>query len=100
VLGARLQLLVCACVFPHCSDVQFYYRHLYILVFTDVFRFVTALKHPKLNQEGLNRVLQALHHRDHHYTNFIQPEVLALYSFGPEPNETVLSLQITNQQSR
>uniref|UniRef100_A0A2N9I0Y0 Uncharacterized protein n=1 Tax=Fagus sylvatica TaxID=28930 RepID=A0A2N9I0Y0_FAGSY len=58
----------------------------------------STLKHPKLNQERLNRVLQALHHRDHHYTNFIQPEVLALYSFGLEPNETVLSLQITNQQ--
>uniref|UniRef100_A0A2N9GAB5 Uncharacterized protein n=1 Tax=Fagus sylvatica TaxID=28930 RepID=A0A2N9GAB5_FAGSY len=39
-----------------------------------------------------------LHHRDHYYTNFIQPEVLALYSFDPEPNETVLSLQITNQR--
>ena len=49
VFGARLQLLVCACVFPRHLDVQFYYHHLYILVFTDVFRFVVALKHPKLN---------------------------------------------------
>jgi hypothetical protein len=80
--------------------VQFYYRPLYILGITDVFHFVAALKRPKLNQEDLNRMLRVLHHRDHHYTNFIQPEVLALYSFGPEPNETVLSLQITNQRSR
>jgi hypothetical protein len=60
----------------------------------------TTLKRPKLNQDGLNRVLRVLHHREHHYTNFIQPEVLALYSFGPEPNETVLSLQETYQKSR
>ena len=72
----------------------------YILVFTDVFLFVVALKCPKLNQEGLKRELRVLHHRDHHYTTFIQPEVLALYSFGSEPNEIVLSLQITNQRSR
>jgi hypothetical protein len=71
VLGAHLQPLVCACVFPHRSDVQFYCRHLCILVFTDVFHFVAALKRPKLNQEGLNRVFRALQHRDHHYTNFI-----------------------------
>ncbi len=64
----------------------------------DVFRFVVALKCPKLNQEGLNRVLRVLHHRDYHYTNFIQPEVLALYSFGPEPNETVLSLQLQTNE--
>uniref|UniRef100_A0A2N9HZ47 Uncharacterized protein n=1 Tax=Fagus sylvatica TaxID=28930 RepID=A0A2N9HZ47_FAGSY len=57
-----------------------------------------ALKCPKLNQEGLNRVLRVLHHRDYHYTNFIQPEVLALYSFGPEPNETVLSLQLQTNE--
>ncbi len=69
-------------------------------MFTDVFHFVAALKCPKLNQERLNRVLRALYHRDHQYTNFIQPEVLALYSFGPEPNEIVLSLQETNQKSR
>ena len=60
----------------------------------------SALKRPKLSQEGLNRVLKAFNHRDHHYTNFIQPDLLALYSFGPEPNETVLSLQETNQKSR
>jgi hypothetical protein len=60
----------------------------------------SALKRPKLSREGLNRVLRALHHRDHHYTNFIQPDLLALYSFGPELNETVLSLQETNQKSR
>uniref|UniRef100_A0A2N9G0U8 Uncharacterized protein n=1 Tax=Fagus sylvatica TaxID=28930 RepID=A0A2N9G0U8_FAGSY len=58
----------------------------------------STLKRPKLNREGLNRVLRALHHRDHHYTNFIQPDLLTLYSFGPEPNEMVLSIQETNQK--
>jgi hypothetical protein len=65
----------------------------------DVFRFTAALKRPKLNQDRVNRVLRALYHKDHHYTNFVQPEVLALYSFGSEPNETVLSLLETNQRS-
>jgi hypothetical protein len=44
-------------------------------------------------------VLRALHHREHRYTTFIQLEVLALYSFGPEPNETVLFIQEINQKS-
>uniref|UniRef100_A0A2N9I3H4 Uncharacterized protein n=1 Tax=Fagus sylvatica TaxID=28930 RepID=A0A2N9I3H4_FAGSY len=42
----------------------------------------SGIKHPKLSQEGQNRVLRALHHRDHHYTNFIQPKLLAFHSFG------------------
>jgi hypothetical protein len=72
----------------------------YKSMLTDVLLFIAVLKRPKLNQDGLNRVLRALHHKDHHYTNFIQPEVLALYSFGPEPNETVLSIHETNQKSK
>uniref|UniRef100_A0A2N9F0B4 Uncharacterized protein n=1 Tax=Fagus sylvatica TaxID=28930 RepID=A0A2N9F0B4_FAGSY len=48
--------------------------------------------------DGINRVLRALHHREHRYTTFIQPKVLALYSFGPEPNKTVLSIQEINQK--
>uniref|UniRef100_A0A2N9EF38 Uncharacterized protein n=1 Tax=Fagus sylvatica TaxID=28930 RepID=A0A2N9EF38_FAGSY len=44
----------------------------------------SGIKHPKLSQEGQNRVLRALHHRDHHYTNFIQPETACL-PFFQEP---------------
>ena len=60
---------------------------------------MAALKRPKLNQDGHNRVLRALHHKEHHFKHFIQPELLALYSFGPEPSEAVLSLQEINQKS-
>uniref|UniRef100_A0A2N9F2S3 Uncharacterized protein n=1 Tax=Fagus sylvatica TaxID=28930 RepID=A0A2N9F2S3_FAGSY len=42
------------------------------------------LKRPKLNQDGHNRVLRALHHKEHHFKHFIRPELLALYLFGPE----------------
>ena len=70
------------------------------ILLTDVFCFAATFKSPKLDQDELNRVLRALHHREHHYTNFIQLEVLAFYSFGPKPNKTVLSLQETYQKSR
>uniref|UniRef100_A0A2N9I3K9 Uncharacterized protein n=1 Tax=Fagus sylvatica TaxID=28930 RepID=A0A2N9I3K9_FAGSY len=59
----------------------------------------SALKHPKLDQDEINKVLRALHHREHRYRTFIQLEVLALYSFGPELNETVLFIQEINQKS-
>jgi hypothetical protein len=45
-------------------------------------------------------VLRALHHNEHHYKHFIRPELLALYSFGLEPSEAVLSLQEINQRSK
>uniref|UniRef100_A0A2N9GP07 Uncharacterized protein n=1 Tax=Fagus sylvatica TaxID=28930 RepID=A0A2N9GP07_FAGSY len=51
-----------------------------------------------LDEDGHNRVLRALHHTQHHYKHFIRPELLALYSFGPEPSEEVLSLQEINQK--
>ena len=44
-------------------------------------------------------MLRALHHNEHHFKHFIRPELLALYSFGPEPSEAVLSLQEINQKS-
>ena len=72
----------------------------YALVLTDVSLFIAALRRPKLDQDGINRVLRTLHHREHRYTTFIQPEVLALYSLGLELNETVLSLQEINQKSK
>ena len=72
----------------------------YALVLTDVSLFIAALRRPKLDQDGINWVLRALHHREHCYTTFIQPEVLALYSLGLELNETVLSLQEINQKSK
>uniref|UniRef100_A0A2N9GVU6 Uncharacterized protein n=1 Tax=Fagus sylvatica TaxID=28930 RepID=A0A2N9GVU6_FAGSY len=59
---------------------------------------VEALRRPKLNEDGHNRVLRALHHKQHHYKHFIRPELLALYSFGPEPSEDVLSLQEINKK--
>uniref|UniRef100_A0A2N9GRU2 Uncharacterized protein n=1 Tax=Fagus sylvatica TaxID=28930 RepID=A0A2N9GRU2_FAGSY len=58
----------------------------------------SALRRPKLDSDGHNRVLRALHHNEHHYKHFIRPELLALYSFGPEPSEAVLSLQEINQR--
>ncbi len=70
-----------------------------LILLTNVSCFA-ALKRPKLNQDGLNRVLWVLHHREHHYTNFIQPKVLAFYLFGLEPNKTGLLLQETYQKSR
>uniref|UniRef100_A0A2N9G4Z8 Uncharacterized protein n=1 Tax=Fagus sylvatica TaxID=28930 RepID=A0A2N9G4Z8_FAGSY len=57
-----------------------------------------ALKRPKLDSDGHNRVLRALHHTEHHFKHFVHPELLALYSFGPEPSEAVLSLQEINQK--
>uniref|UniRef100_A0A2N9IZ84 Uncharacterized protein n=1 Tax=Fagus sylvatica TaxID=28930 RepID=A0A2N9IZ84_FAGSY len=49
------------------------------------------ISRPTLDKEGRDWVLRALHHKDHHYTNFIQPELLVFYSFGLQPNQTVLS---------
>ncbi len=71
----------------------------HVLVLIDALLFIAALKHPKLDQDGINKVLRALHHREHRYRTFIQLEVLALYSFGPELNETVLFIQEINQKS-
>ena len=62
------------------------------------FLFV-ALKRLGLSSDGHNRVLRVLHHREHHFKHFIRPELLALYSFSPEPSEVVLSLQEINQKS-
>jgi hypothetical protein len=58
-----------------------------------------ALRRLKLGSDGHNRVLWALHHKDHHFKHFIRPELLALYSFGPKPSEAVLLLQEINQKS-
>uniref|UniRef100_A0A2N9FPT7 Uncharacterized protein n=1 Tax=Fagus sylvatica TaxID=28930 RepID=A0A2N9FPT7_FAGSY len=58
----------------------------------------SAHKRPHLDHDGHNRVLRALHHREHHYKRFIHSDLLALYSFGPEPNEVVLSLQEVNEK--
>ncbi len=66
---------------------------------TDVFLFLVALRRPELSQDGHNRVLQALHHRDHHYKKFIGLELLVLYLFRPEPSEDVVSQELINQQS-
>jgi hypothetical protein len=60
---------------------------------------LAALRRPTLSSDGHNRVLRALHHKQHHYKHFVRPELLALYSFGPEPSEDVLSLQEINQKS-
>jgi hypothetical protein len=60
---------------------------------------LAALKRPKLNSDSHNRVLRALHYNEHHFKHFIRPELLALYSFGPEPSEAVLSLQEINEKS-
>ncbi len=70
-----------------------------LFCFSDVFFSLAALKRLKLNSDGHNRVLRALHHKEHHFKHFIRPELLALYSFGPEPSEAVLSLQEINQRS-
>ncbi|GMY11028.1 hypothetical protein FCV25MIE_06267, partial [Fagus crenata] len=56
------------------------------------------LKRPQLDEDSHNRVLRALHHKEHHFKHFIRPELLALYSFGPKPSEAVLSLQEINQK--
>jgi hypothetical protein len=69
-------------------------------LFVDVFHLFAEIKRPKLSQEGKNRVLRALHHKDHHYTNFIQPELLAFHSSGPEPNQKFLALKLSNQRSK
>jgi hypothetical protein len=61
--------------------------------------FLVALRRPTLSQDGHNRVLRALHHRDHHFKHFIRPKLLTLYSFGPELSEAVLSLQEINEKS-
>uniref|UniRef100_A0A2N9FYM5 Uncharacterized protein n=1 Tax=Fagus sylvatica TaxID=28930 RepID=A0A2N9FYM5_FAGSY len=58
----------------------------------------SALRRPKLGEDGHNRVLRALHYEQHHFKYFIRPELLALYSFGPEPSEAVLSLQEINRK--
>ena len=60
------------------------------------FFFFVALRRLELSQEGQNRVLRALHHKDHHYKKFIWPKLLALYSFGPKPSQDVLSQDLTN----
>uniref|UniRef100_A0A2N9G2C9 Uncharacterized protein n=1 Tax=Fagus sylvatica TaxID=28930 RepID=A0A2N9G2C9_FAGSY len=57
-----------------------------------------SLRRLKLGSDGHNRVLWALHHKDHHFKHFIRPELLALYSFGPKPSEAVLLLQEINQK--
>uniref|UniRef100_A0A2N9HB48 Uncharacterized protein n=1 Tax=Fagus sylvatica TaxID=28930 RepID=A0A2N9HB48_FAGSY len=57
-----------------------------------------SLRRPKLGEDGHNRVLRALHHDEHHFKHFIRPELLASYSFGPEPSEAVLSLQEINRK--
>ncbi len=91
--GACLRPLVCvslyALIFSWCSG---------NLLLTSSVLFA-ALRRPKLNEDGHNRVLRALHHKQHHYKHFIRPELLALYSFGPEPSEDVLSLQEINEKS-
>jgi hypothetical protein len=69
------------------------------LFLTSSFFFLAALRRPTLSSDGHNRVLRALHHKQHHYKHFIRPELLALYSFGPEPSEDVLSLQEINRKS-
>uniref|UniRef100_A0A2N9ISI6 Uncharacterized protein n=1 Tax=Fagus sylvatica TaxID=28930 RepID=A0A2N9ISI6_FAGSY len=58
----------------------------------------SALRRPKLGEDGHKRVLRALHYEQHHFKYFIRPELLALYSFGPEPSEAVLSLQEINRK--
>uniref|UniRef100_A0A2N9HFE5 Uncharacterized protein n=1 Tax=Fagus sylvatica TaxID=28930 RepID=A0A2N9HFE5_FAGSY len=58
----------------------------------------SALKRPTLSSDGHNRVLRALHHNQHHYKHFVRPELLARYSFGPEPSEDVISLQEINEK--
>ena len=94
--GACLRPLVCVCV------------SLYVLSFCKVslwfvsdvfFSILAALRRPTLSSDGHNRVLRALHHNQHHYKYFVRPELLALYSFCPEPSEDVLSLQEINNKS-
>uniref|UniRef100_A0A2N9J3R0 Uncharacterized protein n=1 Tax=Fagus sylvatica TaxID=28930 RepID=A0A2N9J3R0_FAGSY len=62
-----------------------------------------CLRSLRLNGQSWTRTVitgcfRALHHSEHHYKHFVRPELLALYSFGPEPSEAVLSLQEINQK--
>ena len=75
-----------------------FYMMLWWLV-TDAYFLFAALKRSQLSQDGHNRELRALHHREHHYKRFIRLELLAMYPFGPEPNEAVLSLQEINEKN-
>ena len=86
------------CVFL-CMSLLFT-RCLRDLLLTSFHFFLAALKRPKLGADGHNRVLRALHHNQHHFKHFIRPQLLALYSFGPEPSEAVLTLQEINQKSK
>ena len=74
------------------------YKMFWWFVIDTSFLFI-ALRRPKLSQYSHNRVFRALHHREHHFKSFIRLELLALYLFGPEPSETVLSLQEINQKN-
>ena len=86
--GACLRLPVCVCFF---ACLYFFTRCPRDLLLTSFHFFLAALKRPKLGADGHNRVLRALHHNQHHFKHFIRPQLLALYSFGLEPSEAVLT---------
>uniref|UniRef100_A0A2N9J2C0 Transposase (putative) gypsy type domain-containing protein n=1 Tax=Fagus sylvatica TaxID=28930 RepID=A0A2N9J2C0_FAGSY len=57
-----------------------------------------ALTRPTLTQVWKDRVLRVHHLSNRQYTYYIQPDLLFCHSFGPEPNDAVLTLIQTNEK--
>ena len=63
-----------------------------------VFYCLVVLDHPLLNSVWKERILRILDIEDRRYSIFIEPDLLASFSFGPEPNTAVRALIKANKK--
>jgi hypothetical protein len=63
------------------------------------FLFLAVLDHPLLNSMWKERISRILEIEDRRCNIFLEPDLFASFSFGPEPNKTVKALLGANKKS-
>ena len=63
-----------------------------------VFPCLAVLDRPLLNSVWKKKISRILDIEDRRYDIFIEPDLLASFSFGPEPNTAIKALLHANQK--
>jgi hypothetical protein len=93
-VGLRGLLHHLVCVFPL---IRFFY--LLSIYDSSFLLFLAVLDRPLLSSMWKERISRILDIEDHHCSILLEPDLLASFSFGPEPNTVVKALLRANKKN-